>query len=74
MSGDQMPSLLGRKWHQMPGVCSGGGVGFKLQFDWYISIQENLMSNSAGIGYFAVRLVLVERQEKSFEDIQNTDV
>ena len=27
MSGDQMPSLLGRKRHQMPGVCLGGGGG-----------------------------------------------
>ena len=58
----------------MIGRGEGEGAMFKLQFDWYISIQENLMSNSAGIGYFAVRLVLFERQEKSFEDIQNTDV
>ena len=25
MSGDQIPSLLGRKRSQMPGVCPGGG-------------------------------------------------
>ena len=31
-----MPSLLGRKRHQMPRVCRGGGM-FKLRFDWYIS-------------------------------------
>ena len=30
-----MPSLLGRKRHQMPRVCRGGM--FKLRFDWYIS-------------------------------------
>ena len=27
MSGDQIPSLLGRKKHQMSGVCPGGGGG-----------------------------------------------
>ena len=34
-----MPSLPGRKRHQMPGVCPGPGVGvFKLPFDWYMYI------------------------------------
>ena len=37
-------------------------------------MQEKLMSDSAGLGYFVVRLVLSERQAKSFEGIQNTEV
>ena len=39
MSGDQMPSLPGRKSRQMHGVCpeqGGGGVMLKFWFDWYI--------------------------------------
>ena len=35
MSGNQIPSLPGRKRRQMPGVCPGGRM-FKLRFDWYI--------------------------------------
>ena len=35
MSGDQMPSLPGRKRRQMPGVCQGGML--KLRFDCYIT-------------------------------------
>ena len=35
MSGDQMPSLLGRKRRQMPGVCPGGML--KLRVDWYFT-------------------------------------
>ena len=37
MSGDQIPSLPGKKRRQMPMVCPGGGGGMlKRQFDWYI--------------------------------------
>ena len=37
MSGDQIPSLPGKKRRQMPGVCPGvGGEMLKLRFDWYI--------------------------------------
>ena len=35
MSGDQIPSLPGKKRRQMPGVCPEGGM-LKLRFDWYI--------------------------------------
>ena len=41
MSGDQMPSLPGRKKRQMPWICPGGGM-FKLRFDWYI-ISKNYL-------------------------------
>ena len=34
MSGDQIPSLPGRKRRQMSGVCPGGM--FKLGFDWFM--------------------------------------
>ena len=38
MSGDQIPSLPGKKRGQIPGVCLGGGRGMlKLLFDWYIT-------------------------------------
>ena len=33
MSGDQMPSLLGRERRQMPVVCPGGGGIFKVAQD-----------------------------------------
>ena len=36
MSGDQLPSLPGRKRHQMPRVCPWEGM-LKLWFDWYIT-------------------------------------
>ena len=36
MSGDQLPSLRGRKRHQMPRVCPWEGM-LKLWFDWYIT-------------------------------------
>ena len=35
MSGNQIPSLPGKKRRQMPGVCRGGML--KLRFDWYIT-------------------------------------
>ena len=34
MSGDQIPSLPGKKRRQIPRVCPGGML--KLRFDWYI--------------------------------------
>ena len=37
MSGDQIPSLPGKKKRQMPGVCPGGLL--KLRFDWYMYIS-----------------------------------
>ena len=36
MSGDQIPSLPGKKRCRMPGVCPG--VMLKLRFDWYIKV------------------------------------
>ena len=39
MSGNQIPSLPGRKRRQMPGVCPGGGM-LRLRFHWYINFSN----------------------------------
>ena len=53
MSGDQIPSLPGRKRRPMPGVCAVGGM-LKLRFDWYITglckFAQNISTNIWGSG------------------------
>ena len=45
----QMPSLLGRKRRQMPGVCPGGM--FKLRLDWYITSIKWLLRQRTTHGF-----------------------
>ena len=42
MSGDQIPSLPGKKRRQMPGVCPGEML--KLRFDWYMILGRCLFA------------------------------
>ena len=55
MHDDQIPHPREGKGCQMPGVCPGGGGGFKLRFDRYINLDKSFRSLGNCLTSFIIR-------------------
>ena len=56
MSGDQMPSLPGRKKHQIPSVCTGVDAEASIQLVHYVCKRKSEQSNSEACRKCQVKL------------------